>query len=634
MKRFAALFTILRGLAPVLLILLSAVLLSLTSTAQQPPSLATVNLSAGWASFGQALPQGAAKDGLQLGTLSTQADIKNRWPDGSIRFAVVTAKVTAAGDYPLRAAAPTQGELAPGPAPGFWLAIIDRDRGKTYGVAYYPDAIASTWLAGPLVREGRNYSDLETATNEKHPFLRAVLDVRQYADSTWTFDVCVENCQSARGGTCRYDVYAGVGLDEILFAKADVTHHYLCRWRKVWTVANGHAAPEAIATVTPDLAPAVAAKALPKYSTAIANTIDWVWGDDYEILGKGGLDPYMPGHGGRWEIAPYPDWQGRYLAHRDPWQREYVRSASDLAGSWPIHARGDDGYPIDIDTYPDYWLDDRWDVDGPRGPIAHPVLIPDVAHQPALAFVPFLLTGERFYLDEHNFWAHYCLLNALPGARGSDGWLHAYEVRGMGWAVRQLADAAAYTPDGWWEKDYFHQKLTNNLNMWEWRAGAPRQAGDLPRGYGRYWAGGNGPPEGYEGPAAWTALWAHEIAAWGIHRANEHGISGGETWKNQISSFTVGWLKSTQAMGGPWGTTQCRLGAAPYRLMLSANGNTPLTTYPQASQYWGPVDFAGYYGPNSRAMAVVAGDAAARQWIEQQPGMLQHLTEAAGWFIE
>jgi len=71
----------------------------------QPPQVATVGLTPGWATFGQALPQGAATNGLQVGNLATQTDVKNTWPDGSIRFAIVTVKATTAGTSTTAAAA-------------------------------------------------------------------------------------------------------------------------------------------------------------------------------------------------------------------------------------------------------------------------------------------------------------------------------------------------------------------------------------------------------------------------------------------------------------------------------------------------------------------------------------------------
>ncbi len=61
--------------------------------------VAEYTLSEGWATFGLAVPQGLARATFQVGALATQTDIKTTWPDGSIRFAVLTAKIPAAGVY-------------------------------------------------------------------------------------------------------------------------------------------------------------------------------------------------------------------------------------------------------------------------------------------------------------------------------------------------------------------------------------------------------------------------------------------------------------------------------------------------------------------------------------------------------
>ena len=73
----------------------AAVAFALASTAADAP-IAVHALTPGWTSFGQAVPQGAAPSGLQVGSLFTQTDVKTRWPDGSIRFAIVSASVPAA----------------------------------------------------------------------------------------------------------------------------------------------------------------------------------------------------------------------------------------------------------------------------------------------------------------------------------------------------------------------------------------------------------------------------------------------------------------------------------------------------------------------------------------------------------
>src|SRR5262249_57723099 len=45
---------------------------------------ATVTLTPGWATFGQALPQGVATGGSRVGTLPPQTDGQTTWPDGPL----------------------------------------------------------------------------------------------------------------------------------------------------------------------------------------------------------------------------------------------------------------------------------------------------------------------------------------------------------------------------------------------------------------------------------------------------------------------------------------------------------------------------------------------------------------------
>src|SRR6478735_9995444 len=41
-------------------------------------------------------------------------------------------------------------------------------------------------------------------------------------------------------------------------------------------------------------------------------------------------------------------------------------------------------------------------------------LVPDAAHEPALDFLPYLITGDRFYLEELEFWAEWNLSGTDP----------------------------------------------------------------------------------------------------------------------------------------------------------------------------------------------------------------------------
>src|SRR5262245_55878209 len=98
-----------RSRAVIRLISAAAVVADLCATAgQADAALATYQFGSGPITFGVALPQGAAT-GVQVGSLQTQTDVKTRWPDGSIRFAVVSAQIPSQGTYDLNAAAPAQG---------------------------------------------------------------------------------------------------------------------------------------------------------------------------------------------------------------------------------------------------------------------------------------------------------------------------------------------------------------------------------------------------------------------------------------------------------------------------------------------------------------------------------------------
>ena len=147
---------------------------SATVTVQAPTTdvIATVELTQGWATFGQVVPQGLTVNGLVVADLATQTDVKNRWPDGSIRFAVVTVKAPSSGSYELRA--------APAPTATFTPAAVAADvslaiGGTTYTATLPAAASADLWLSGPLVREDRQVvTPMSGAT--AHPFLRVNFD--------------------------------------------------------------------------------------------------------------------------------------------------------------------------------------------------------------------------------------------------------------------------------------------------------------------------------------------------------------------------------------------------------------------------------------------------------------------------
>jgi hypothetical protein len=533
-----------------LLVLLAALALQVcvaTRVEAQAGQVATVGLTPGWATFGQALPQGAAS-GLQVGALATQTDVKNRWPDGSIRFAIVTVKATATGTFPITAAAPSSGTFAP----ALPTALVVLNIGGVAYTAALPALPADDlWLSGSLAYEGRSVA-APVSGGTPHPFLRVIFDTRVYNDGAGRVDVSVENTLDKIGAaTVTYNAAVTVNGAPI-FAQS-VEHFYLTRWRRTFTVGS-----TAFASVTPDVNAFNQARAIPPYlASVVTNIVNTPTGQNFGILKSGALDPIMSDHSGRPELAPFPDWTARYLVHRDPAQRSFVLANGDLSGSWPIHMReAETGSAhsgigserlVSIDQRPTLWLDERapgsaeWDyIHGTPLPmreygadIAGPgqsPLLPDNAHQPSIAYVPYLLTGDRYYAEEMAFWANYGMVRTYPGdgLRSSQGILQGNEPRGYAWALRNLADAAAYYPDSSPVKAYLAQKVVNNL---KWLDDYARAQNPVANPFQILWI--NKRPDGGQ----YISLWEQTYLAHAIDRANPQGFVGGLAHRDAIARF-------------------------------------------------------------------------------------------------
>jgi hypothetical protein len=583
------------------------------ATLDAQAAVASVGLTPGWATFGQALPQGAAAGGLQVGSLPTQTDVKNTWPDGSIRFAIVTVKATAAGTFSIAPAAASTGAFVPVLPAATVTLTID---GAAYTADLPPVASGDRWLSGPLVFEGRSLVAPVSASGNAHPFLRVIFDTRVYHDGGGRVDIAVENTLDIAGaGTATYDVAIRVNGAPV-FTQAAVEHFYLTRWRKTFAVGTS-----SIASITPDIAAFNRANALPAYvPSVVTNVVSTPAAANFGILKAGALDPIMSDHGGRAELAPLPDWTARYLVHKDPAQRAFVLANGDLAGSWPIHVREVEGGSrsglgverlVSLDERPNLWLDGRahgggWDhVAGSPLPMreygsdipapGQSPLLPDNAHQPSIAFVPYLLTGDRYYAEEMAFWANYGMVRTYPGdgLRSSKGILANNEVRGIGWALRNLADAAAYYPDASPVKAYLSQKVINNL---EWLDAYARSQDPATNPFQILWV--NRRPDGGQ----YISLWEQAYLAYAIDRASQHGFNGGLAHRDAIARFHLTLFTSEPDYP--------RAQAGAYLIAVgppdpSRPGAFSGTFFKTVAEIWAASigqerPFAGFYGPEAR----------------------------------
>lgn len=437
--------------------------------------------------FGQVFAQDAVRRDTPIAVsfdgapVPVQMDSKAFYPNGSVRHAVISVQLPAApggatrkGVIAVAAAPPPPVAALPAQAvPAVSVALTfeaGQDKGKTVQIDLPALVRAQTskpprpWLAGPLVREERYSSPLFNG-------VQVVFDVRTAAVGPAYVDVVVHN-DSAQNGDIATQVYdAAISLNGAQqYRVENLVHYSYATWRReIWT--DGAAPPRVI----PDTRQLIAIGAVPHYArihpdpSATEKMHELSQRDGGEPLGFGCVTPYMPTTGGRADIGPLPTWAVFYLLDPSRQNHETLFRNADVAGSAPWHVRDmRTGGPINIDEYPDVWLDGR-------GKAAPPIMNrkfywldtkwqPDDAHQPSLTYLPYLLTGSQYYRDELTMQAGYVLLGMDPAYRSrAAGLVLGSQVRAVAWDLRTMATAAYILPADDPFQAYFQAKVEANL---------------------------------------------------------------------------------------------------------------------------------------------------------------------------
>ena len=470
-------------------------------TAQGTAATAQANVPV---SFGQVFKPGDMPSAASLvavlddGTrLPTQADVKARHADGSWRHAVVSTVVPALpasqtarltlSRVAQAAASNASWTVQDVLAGGFSLHIDAVIGGTTYSAdaaELLQGTNASAWLSGPVVREWQAWAPLKTAAGVEHPHLVARIGVRSHgASGPVRADVVIENGWAYESGPSNltYDVRVHVGGVQV-YAKDALNHFHHARWRKTFWWGT---APQV--HVKHDTAYLIASKALPNFDqriviseSALASLATRATGANFEPMGRGLAVAYMPTTGGRDDIGLLPGWAAAYLLSMDERAKTATLAAAEQAGSWSIHYRDRvTGQPASVVDWP------YMTILGRPGDTMNPVTkkseafpacggtctnanTADSAHQPAFSYLPYLVTGDKFHLEELQFWAAYNVFQHNPAYRGhAKGWVKADQVRGQGWSLRTIAEAAYITPDDDRLKAHFNGFVKNSIAWYD-----------------------------------------------------------------------------------------------------------------------------------------------------------------------
>jgi hypothetical protein len=331
------------------------------------------------------------------------------------------------------------------------------------------------WLSGNIVNEFIVSSPLKDSLARSDSHLNAIFSVRQYEKNV-RIDLTLENCWTYEPDPTGYvyDINYTVG-NKTIISQTGVKQPPYTRWRKVAWFEN-----DVKTTIVQDKKYAIRTGAFPYYDITI-NVPDATLNSfptSFSLMSNGNIESYMPSTGAADGIAPVPRWAALYLVTMDDRVRLNTIANGEAAGVYSIHFKDKNtNLPVTIDNYPyisvlngnvsDTYNPATKKEEFPPIPTSNlSPHTPDDAHQPSLAYVPYIVTGDYFFLEELQYWANWNMILENPHYRNyGQGLLDHMQVRARAWGLRTLAQVAYITPNSHPLNKYFVSKLNNNLNF-------------------------------------------------------------------------------------------------------------------------------------------------------------------------
>lgn len=447
-------------------------------------------------------------------SIPLQVDVKTTHEDGSIRHAIISAVV------PTMTAQSVTMELIKTDAPSTTSSVTAQsllDKGfkasariTLGGVTYTADAekelkdTTKQWLAGSTATEWVFGAPLKDSAGNPHPHLHVRYAIRYYpGQDKARVDFTLENNWAYEAGpqNFTYDAQLSVGGTQV-YSKTGLTHYHHARWRKIFWWGGE---PQVHIAHQPRYL--INTKALPYYDPSVvisANALTALknkfTGEVTEPMKSGMAVPGMPGPGGRPDIGLQPGWVVSYLLSMDKDAKRAALGTADLSGSWSHHYRDKNtDKPIDLFDYPYMTiLGHRGDTKNPRtgqyeqfpacgGTCTNPNTY-DISHSPNFAFVPYIVTGDYYYLEEIQFAGMYNSFASNPGYRKNIlGLVSPDQVRGQAWALRLIGEAGYISPDNDPLKAHFKEIIRTNMAWYDTNyttnTGDNAKMGALTHGY-------------------------------------------------------------------------------------------------------------------------------------------------------
>ena len=463
--------------------------------------------------------------------LLTQCDEKSRWPDGSLRYAIVSfvipnlpAKASVVVTFSNQASGNNGGSATRddllGPSFDF-DAVTEMTSNSTQRISareMLNKGAYRYWLQGPVVTAliiedrtpDRTFdTDFGDGTKALHPIFEAwfypgtkKVEVGYTVENVWASS---DASRSMRDISYGLALRSGAATPKIKFSQPSFTHIGRTRWHKRYWVGD----PPASIHVDHNFSHWTSTGVIPNWDTSIRVTSALISSrtgvdsatDRIEGTAKG-IGSYekdlIQGGASDW-IGLAPLWDILYWYSMDDRLLRTSLGNADLAGRIPWNFREADtragsghffdtagkvdtfGRVISVNARKRVTLSDLSMNCEPKigpdqirtGPMNDEGWATSRDHLPDVAYIPFLISGEYYYLESLQLqaafivaWKQGCAQESY-NRQADEGFLHDSQLRGDAWSFRTLAYAAFASPDGTPEKAYFEDKLLNNIAEWE-----------------------------------------------------------------------------------------------------------------------------------------------------------------------
>jgi len=486
-------------------------------------------LEGGITTFGQVFQAGdlPAGGGLvaRIGgvEVAVQMDVKTRHEDGSVKMAILSVErpdlaagqqvdvVLHRGEAAATAPAVDLAAVASGHSFVVDLAITGRPAMQIDVLAALRQALAdgtaSVWQEGALASQAR-VDVLIPGTS-----MRLVFDVTAFASGEIAVEAQFNNDRTmeAVGGRVNYSMTAT--LDGEVVRQETVSQAQYQNWHTSFASGatdGGQGLGKATAgwlNIRQDIGYWQETGAVPDYDTTIgvsdtllsnygrwaANDVNW-----HEPLYNYNIQKQMGAAGGRPDIGLTTQQNAAWLISQDARAANYALGQAEAGSSAPWSYWDEaNGTWLNTDNYPKVWADNRAGVGRPGDPTSTGLTQPlsgdtgwdlTVSHQPNLSYVPYLMTGERWMLDNLNAQATWSIFFQWSVKNLSDGSIQLVDqtqIRAAAWSLREIAGAAFANPDGSTEQAYFEKITEDNwdyiiANIPRWTAMQGEAHGWLP----------------------------------------------------------------------------------------------------------------------------------------------------------